>query len=614
VDEDNLLLGALRDASEGLTRPELLARLRDRVPHLQPADVERALARLQDAVRETDGRITVIESPAGPDLQRQGSRFVAFDLESIVRPTVREPYLEQHVFQIGAVRFGPDANWVAEAPDFERYCELPTAEQEQLIYSDEVRARYDLRKQPLAASLDAFREFCSGATAVVAYNGVAHDFRLIENEYDRCQLRSLLAGPDAPRPVDGLYIAQALWPIPPRQHRLGQLIERLELDVAEMRWHDALDDSRMLVELLEHGAREFLPALGDDMCALLAAASVGSDAWDLLFALAAGRPVTVAHDQAQVARIVLRAIGDKRPLRAEPGHDVYAPPPINIPTSLLDEGGRHVSLEKLIVAVKGEHAEARDAQRIMVARLREWLERDAPALVEAPTGKSYAILAAALDWLAADQRHKVVISTYTKQLQSQLAADIEALSAEAFPALADAADMVKGAANRLSLRSVLLTLAELTEADGAPLRRGRADHSVDPRYRDLVIFLVLRFIARGTPIEEWESRSVDRVDVPAFFDEYCPRRLALYLASLSQSEGADYVAERGGIARHTQSVREALESHRLIVANHALLLAHLDDFEDLGEHTLLFVDEAHELETAATDALAATFDSGKQCR
>jgi RecQ family ATP-dependent DNA helicase len=615
VNQEDFLLGVLRDAADGLSRTELLARLREQLPHLQPADVESALASLGERIGESDGRIRLLEqAPQQPAPPRLIARFVAFDLESIVRPIVREPYLEQHVFQIGAVRFGPDAAWVAEAPEFECYCELAREDDEQLIYSDVVRERYQQRKQPLAVALGAFREFCSGAGAVVAYNGVAHDFRLIENEFGRCQLPGLLTGRDAPRPVDGLYLAQALWPIPPRQHRLGQLIERLELDVAEMSWHDALDDSRMLVELLEHGAREFLPTLGEGLLALVAAASAGSDAWDLLFALAGGRPAAAPHDHAQAARAVLHAIAaaNKQPLRPEPGSEPTVPAAIELPAALLDETGTSVSLERLITAVKGDHAETRDAQRIMVARLREWLERDVPALVEAPTGtgKSYAILAAALDWLAADPRHKVVISTYTKQLQSQLAADIEALSAHALPALASAADMVKGAANRLSVRSLLLTLTELTEPDAAGRRRGRGDHSADQRYRDLVIFLVLRFIAQGTPIEEWESRSVDSVDVPAFFDEYCPRRLALYLASLSQSEGADYFAERGGIARYTQSVREALETRRLVIANHALLLAHLDDFEGIGEHTLLFVDEAHELENAATDALSATFDSG----
>ncbi|MGH3025568.1 MAG: hypothetical protein ACRDLR_03895, partial [Gaiellaceae bacterium] len=68
--------------------------------------------------------------------------------------------------------------------------------------------------------------------------------------------------------------------------------------------------------------------------------------------------------------------------------------------------------------------------------------------------------------------------------------------------------------------------------------------------------------------------------------------------------------DRGGIGRYTLTVREALESRRLVIANHALLLAHLDDLSDIGSKTLLFVDEAHELENAATSALSPELDSG----
>ena len=69
--------------------------------------------------------------------------MVVFDLESIVRPVVTEPYREQHVFQVGAVRFGPDRAWVAEEPQFTAFTELPNETDEFLIYRDELRARYD---------------------------------------------------------------------------------------------------------------------------------------------------------------------------------------------------------------------------------------------------------------------------------------------------------------------------------------------------------------------------------------------------------------------------------------------------------------------------------------
>ncbi len=607
----------------------MLTRLREQIPYLGPHDVERVLQAAADAIRIEAGRIFAATSRvrevvehAIPSLPR---RFVAFDLESIVRPVVKEPYREQHVFQLGAIRFGPDSAWVANTPEFVAFTSLPDERAEGLIYRDELRGRYRSEKRPLADVLESFREFCAGADSVVAYNGVAHDFRLLEEELARCDRPSLLRGVGAPRLVDGLYLAQALWPIPPRQHRLKELLERLQIDVEEMQWHDALDDSKMVVELLEHGARELLPTLGDDLVALLASAGRGSDAWELLFSLAGVDIAPEAYDHARASRVLQAALASrpsKEPLRPEPqsvprdgtravARAAQAPPAIGISESLRDEHGR-VSLERLVVAVKGEGAEPREAQRVMVAQLQDWLEAGAPALCEAPTGtgKSYAILAAALDWLDADPEHKAIISTFTKQLQSQLAADIEALTERAIPELAKAADMVKGAANRLSLRALVLSVSELTEPDDRKHRRGRQDFSDDQRYRDLVLYLTLRFVAEGTPTEQWEARSVDRVDVPAFFDEYCPRRLSLYLASLSQAESEDYRPDRGGIGRYTVTVREALESGRLVVANHALLLAHLDDFHDIGERTLLFVDEAHELENAATNALSPHLDSG----
>jgi RecQ family ATP-dependent DNA helicase len=627
--DNDLLLEALAGTPDGLTRAELLLRLRERISYLGPADVERTLRAAGDVIRIEGERIYAVrvtgELGTGPRDRRRSRRLVVFDLESIVRPIVREPYKEQHVFQLGAVRFGSDHEWVAEHPEISAFTALPSEEDELLIYRDELRARYDAEKRPLADVLREFRALCTGVDAVVAYNGVAHDFRLIDQEYERCDLQPLLKGSSAPRLVDALYLAQALWPIPPRQHRLKELLERLQISVEEMLWHDALDDSKMVVELLEHGAREFLPSLGDDLVGLLAAAGAGSDAWELLFGLVDGPPELSSHDHGRVSRVLLAALeakASKEPLRPGPPSEadkgerpaeatLPEPVAITIPSALRDEHG-HVSLDKLVASVKGEGAEPRESQRLMVAQLRVWLEQGAPALVEAPTGtgKSYAILAAALDWLAADERNKVVISTFTKQLQSQLAADIEALTETVIPELATAADMIKGSANRLSLRALVLALEELTEPDTGKHRRGRQDFSDDQRYRDLIIYLALRFIADGKPTEEWEARSVDRVDVPPFFAEYCPRRLSLYLASLSQAESEDYRMERGGIGRYTMTVREAIAARRLVVANHALLLAHLDDFDDLGERTLLFVDEAHELENSATSALSSELDSG----
>ncbi len=49
------------------------------------------------------------------------------------------------------------------------------------------------------------------------------------------------------------------------------------------------------------------------------------------------------------------------------------------------------------------------------------------------------------------------------------------------------------------------------------------------------------------------------------------------MASRSQGESDDYRPDRGGIGCYTMNVSEGLEARRLIVANHGLLLSHLDD-------------------------------------
>lgn len=204
--EIDLLLKVLEQAPHGLSRPELLSRLRQHVPYLQPADVERVVHAAQHQVRIDGNRIFAAAPRAASSSVQQGftpRRFVAFDLESIVRPIVREPYREQRVFQIGGMRFGPDQEWCAERREFHAFTALQS-EYELLIYRDELRERYLGAKRPLPEVLEEFRDFCASADTVVAYNGVAHDFRLIDEEYGRCGLEPLLRGARAPRLVDGL--------------------------------------------------------------------------------------------------------------------------------------------------------------------------------------------------------------------------------------------------------------------------------------------------------------------------------------------------------------------------------------------------------------------------
>jgi len=148
--EIDLLLKVLEQAPDGLSWSELLSQLRQHVPYLQQADVERVVHAARHQLRIDGNRIFAAALRAAGSSARQGftpRRFVAFDLESIVRPIIKEPYREQRVFQIGGVRFGPDQQWCAERREFRAFTALHS-EYELLIYRDELRERYLGAKRP----------------------------------------------------------------------------------------------------------------------------------------------------------------------------------------------------------------------------------------------------------------------------------------------------------------------------------------------------------------------------------------------------------------------------------------------------------------------------------
>lgn len=606
-----ILLRVLRDHPGGLTRPELYQALRALLPRIQPQQVKDALARAGDLVADQQGRLFAREVTAGadeaPGIGPHPLRVIAVDSESVVRLTAVAPYTEAHLYQLGAVRFGKDQKWVHAQQEFNAFVRLDPAA-EVLFQSDRVKQTYLERARPRGDVLAEFREFVRGADVVVAYNGLAHDFPLLDDECRREDVPPI-AGPTQ---VDGLYLALALWPVPPRHHRLRVLFEHLQLGVDQFTWHDAVDDAKMLAILLEHGARVFA-ARDADLRDLIASAAGDSPSWDLLFALGDGAPARRQFSEREAGTVLAAALAPKPPQRpASPPPGVPTPArSLQIRDGLWQDGvSGTVDVHKLAAAAKGGIAEPRPAQDAMARQMRQWVAAGRSALVEAPTGtgKTYPMIATALEWLAADPDHRVIVSTFTKQLQLQLARDLEELGAHAIPGLIDLSDMVKGTSNRLSLRAVALALAQMTDARPRP-RGGRPDYSRDHRFRDLVIYLALRLIAPGTPTEEWEARSVDPVDVPAFFDDYCGKRRTLYLLSLSQARSGELEASSGGLAQYASTVAESLRNHRLIVANHALLLANLGDLTPLGPQTLLFVDEAHTLESAVTDAIAAAFAS-----
>ena len=476
----------------GVSEKDLIAAARSRFPGQHPRRIAELLGTALTAgalTRDKDGRLCLPESAAAPEplpaAEEHGTsapadrplRAVAVDLESLVRTTAVAPFTDKRIFQVGAVRFGTDVDWVAAQPVFSAYLTLP--DDTWLIRSDTVRAVHAREAVAPAQALLGLHSFCRGAEVVVTYNGTEADFPLLAQAYEREQLPTL-----DPSSVDAYYLALAVWPDAPT-HRLALLADHLTIDRSDLGWHNAVDDCQLLIRLL-HGAAEAFGRWDAPLRDLITSACPDSHAWAVLRHLAGRRAAlpfgqllgeVSEHTQAEVDVVLSTHLTGRTPRRAgngvAPGLD-----PVVVGTGLRGADGR-VDAGKLAAVAHGGNARPRAAQQQMTSTLHSWADGSIGGLIEAPTGtgKSFAVLAAALDWLEADQRHRAIITTFTKQLQQQLADDVAVL-ASAVPGLLEASDVVKGQTNRLSMRALTVVLADATTALG----RGRARPGAPNRF------------------------------------------------------------------------------------------------------------------------------------
>lgn len=546
-------------------------------------------------------------SPSGRPI-----RAVIVDLESVVRPTTSDPYTDKRIYQIGAVRHSTDSAWVKRQPKFARYVELP--DDSWVIRSTRVRAEHGTSAVSPRQALEELYAYTADTDLIVTYNGTEADFPLLSATAKREEMPDLRGAY-----VDALYLTLALYPTVTR-HALAPLADDLGVDRTGLGWHDAVDDSELLARVLQHAAQTYadMPAERQD---LLASITADSPAWTLLRSLAAahvGAPDAQLlgderiHTTTDVADVLDADLAGHTPRRSPAGP--VGRSQVTVDAALRGPDGK-VEVTALARAVRPT-AGLRQPQTHMTQQMHAWADAGSAGLVEAPTGtgKSFAVLAVALDWLAGDPDRTAIITTATKQLQAQLAADVAKLEAS-IPGLLSACDVVKGKANRLSLRALILSLTDATTLLAAPTgrRTGRSasrNRFVDRvAFRELLAYLMLRLIASDSVEHSWTAYSVDPVDLPLFFTSYSNNAIGIWLESLSQASNGEYkAAAPTPLAVHTNGVKEALLGHRLILANHALLVSHLDELADLGPDTLLILDEAHQLEDSATGALTATLD------
>jgi RecQ family ATP-dependent DNA helicase len=590
------LLAALAAEPGGLTGPELLVELRRRWPNLSEPQLRRLIASAGASVGTAGDRFLAAQPVAavGPAAMGTTLRAVAYDLEALPRLTSVAPYVERAVWQIGAVRFGRDSAWVSANQRMVAWVELPAGYE---LPDAAVAARHRAAARPPASVYGQLSAFCAGADALVAYNGTGLDFGALDGACDRAGVRRI----DEPERVDALYLAYTWWPMA-AGHRLHDLAARVGVELSGLRWHDAADDAEALARLVVHGATTITGAWSNEFASLIASVASKSPAWRLAFDLAIPArgepPQAVALDDIAVATTLENALVTP-PVR--PG---TTPPAIAAPAAWRDPGGQVDPY--LLSSAINPGTQRRAAQGQMAAEIRARFPKGPDLAIEAPTGtgKSLAALAAAVDWLGGGTDRRVVIATHTKHLQAQLAADVEALAA-IVPDLLRATSLVKGATNRLSMRALVSVCADVT----APIGGGGRPSGVltERRFGEMVVFLLARLAAGPTSmLGAHEARSVDTADVPAFFDDYSDGRWGAYLAVLSQAAAGDF-NHAAGLGAHTRLVAEHLAAYRLIIANHALVFAHLDDLSALGPKTLLIVDEAHTAEGSATEAFSSTF-------
>ena len=389
----------MADHPKGISPEELLRLVQSEInPRASAAQLVGQLDALGDEVVTVGDRVMLraaIETEPDPGPERLNAavapagprHLVAVDLETVLRYTRAHPDGERTIFQVGAMRFGPDAAWNGKAERFDRFVEL-SPELLTRITNEGLRARIEASGEPAEVVLDDLRRYLSDADAIVAYNGRAFDFPLLDEAMARALGDGLLRRLCQ---IDGLYLALAVWPVPPRRHALSRLInddrfkeirEKLAIDLTGLVAHDAGDDVELLVDLMRFAAAE-VEAWPEALAALVRSAGAASDAWQMLFEMVpgappGGRPFDAGEVRSTLAEVLVAR--GKAPLRAPAAG---APPLLDLSAVAT---GAIVDIDRVVALVRGELARPRGSQRAMVEAMREWLRERKNALVEAPTG------------------------------------------------------------------------------------------------------------------------------------------------------------------------------------------------------------------------------------
>jgi ATP-dependent DNA helicase DinG len=269
--------------------------------------------------------------------------------------------------------------------------------------------------------------------------------------------------------------------------------------------------------------------------------------------------------------------------------------------SSLDVGHRDV----LAAAVKAIGGTERPGQVEMADAIAECLESDHHLLVQAGTGtgKSLGYLAPALLWLVRHPNKRIVVTTATLALQSQLANND-------IPAAIDAVESVTGSRPRHAIlkgRANYVCLLRLrdgaAEDQGALIPVGdliesiRSSPQSTPESALGAEVLALRAWAEEQAVQ---GSLADRDDAPS----HTERAWAQVSIPVRECLGAQRCPF--GDECFVESSRDAARAADLVVTNHALLAINaMHGGTALPEHSAVIIDEAHELVARVTGAASA---------
>lgn len=446
----------------------------------------------------------------------------------------------------------------------------------------------DLAQAPtLTEALPQFASF-AGNRPLMAHNGFGYDFPLLDAGAERLLIGGLrldtlelahLAFPRAGRDI-ARSVNRAK---PPAGRSLDDLAAWL-LGRSARPAHRALEDARLLAEVivpLIATLNEPSPPRRLQRWVLQATAHPWSAFLDAeldLPSLAATIPVS-------------------SPRRPPAPTGRFDPDGV---AAMLEEGGELMT-----------HGRSPRAQQVEMARVvATALANGERRLVEAPTGtgKTFAYLLPAIEYARASGA-TVAVAPHSKVLQDQIARSLEELAEHlaSFTAV-----LLKGRNNYLDVVALESELHELdviraqpealpdtvdATRDAVPTAEAGSDDRIGPTgaARGLVLAILCGWVSQ-TPTGDWDdlntwalSSDIRRV-MPSL----------RFLLSVSERPGpaATGLDERCFYRR----AREGLRNADVAVFNHALVMSD-DEWLDHAKHLVL--DEAHNLEDAATDALTS---------